>query len=53
MAKSMCIKKGRTLSITEMNSIIDNLFACQTPNATANRKPTLITLTLEEIAKKF
>ncbi|MDB3927088.1 DNA mismatch repair endonuclease MutL, partial [Flavobacteriales bacterium] len=53
MAKSMCIKKGRTLCITEMNSIIDNLFACQTPNATANRKPTLITLTLEEIAKKF
>jgi DNA mismatch repair protein MutL len=53
MAKSMCIKKGRALSITEMNSIIDNLFACQTPNATANRKPTLITLTLEEIAKKF
>lgn len=53
MAKSMCIKKGRTLSITEMNSIIDNLFACQTPNATANKKPTLITLTLEELAKKF
>ncbi|MBL6657227.1 MAG: DNA mismatch repair endonuclease MutL [Flavobacteriales bacterium] len=53
MAKSMCIKKGRTLSKTEMNSIIDNLFACQTPNATTNSKPTLITLTFEEIAKKF
>ncbi len=53
MAKSMCIKKGRKLNISEMNSIIDNLFACQTPNATATSKPTLITLTFEEIAKKF
>ena len=34
-----------------MRSIIDNLFACQIPNTTAQGKPTLITLTLEELAK--
>jgi len=53
LAKSMSIKSGRKLNQEEMHSIIDNLFACQIPNTTANGKPTLITLTLEELAKKF
>ena len=53
MAKSMSIKMGRALHEKEMLSIIDNLFACQSPNTTINGKPTLITLTLEELAKKF
>ena len=49
----MSIKSGRKLKLEEMRSIIDNLFACQIPNTTAQGKPTLITLTLEELAKKF
>ena len=53
LAKTMSIKSGRKLNPEEMRSIIDNLFACQIPNATAQGKPTLITLTLEELAKKF
>jgi DNA mismatch repair protein MutL len=53
LAKSMSIKSGRKLNQEEMRSIIDNLFACQIPNTTAKGKPTLITLTLEELAKKF
>jgi len=53
LAKSMSIQSGRKLNQEEMRSIIDNLFACQIPNTTAKGKPTLITLTLEELVKKF
>ena len=53
LAKTMSIKSGRKLNPEEMRSIIDNLFACQIPNTTAQGKPTLINLTLEELAKKF
>ena len=53
LSKSMSIKKGHNLSVTEMNRVIDELFACEMPNATANGQATLITLTLEELADKF
>ena len=53
LAKSMSIQSRRKLNQEEMRSIIDNLFACQIPNTTAKGKPTLITLTLEELVKKF
>ena len=53
LAKSMSIKKGHNLSAIEMNRLIDELFACEMPNATANGQATLITLTLEELADKF
>lgn len=53
LAKSMSIKKGYNLSVVEMNRLIDELFACQNPNAIANGKAILITLTLEELADKF
>ena len=36
-----------------MNSLIDELFACEIPNATATGLATLITLTLDELADKF
>ena len=53
LAKSMSIKKGHKLSVIEMNSLIDELFACEIPNATATGLATLITLTLDELADKF
>ena len=53
LAKSMSVKKGQSLSITEMNRLIDELFACEMPNATASGKAILITLTLKELADKF
>ena len=49
----MSVKKGQNLSITEMNRLIDELFACEMPNATASGKAILITLTLKELADKF
>jgi DNA mismatch repair protein MutL len=53
LAHSMSIKKGRRMNTTEMNILIDELFGCQMPYSTAKGQTTLITLTLEEIAKKF
>ena len=53
LAKTMSIKSGRKLNSKEIRSIIDNLFACQIPNTTTQGKRTFITLTLEELAKKF
>tara|TARA_Y100000991_G_scaffold82383_1_gene62217 strand:- start:1448 stop:3250 length:1803 start_codon:yes stop_codon:yes gene_type:complete len=53
LAKTMSIKSGHKLNSEEMCFIIDNLFSCQTPNTTAQGKPTLISLSLEELAKKF
>ena len=53
LAKTMSIKSGRKLNPEEMRSIFDNLFACQIPNTTAQGKPTLINLTIKELAKKF
>lgn len=53
LAKKMSIKSVRKLKQQEMRSIIDNLFACHTSYITAQGKSTLITITLEELAKKF
>lgn len=53
MAYNRCIKKGQTLSPTEMEVLIDQLFACQTPYITPNSRPTFITYSLNDIEKQF
>jgi len=53
MAKNMAIKSGRSLSISEMKSLIDELFACQTPNFSPEGKPSLYIISLQEIEKFF
>ena len=53
MAYNRCIKKVQTLSPTEMEVLIDQLFACQTPYITPNSRPTFITYSLNDIEKQF
>ncbi len=53
MARSMAIRPGRTLSVTEMHDLIDRLFACDHPHHTPLGKPTLITYGLDELAERF
>ncbi|MFN3916302.1 MAG: DNA mismatch repair endonuclease MutL [Flavobacteriales bacterium] len=53
MARSMSIKSGRKLEQAEMQNLIDELFSCEQPNFAPNGKPALITLSLEEIEKRF
>jgi DNA mismatch repair protein MutL len=53
MARSLCMKEGKSLSRMEMLDLIDRLFACEQPNATPSGKPIILNYSLEEIAKKF
>ena len=53
LAKSSSIKAGQSLSEEEMSSLIDNLFACEMPYSLLNGKPTVITLTLDDLNKQF
>lgn len=53
LAKNAAIKAGVYLSQAEMNNLIDQLFACQSPNISLHGKPVIITFTLEELIQKF
>lgn len=53
MAKNAAIKSGTSLSVTEMNSLVDELFACELPNTSLHAKPIIITFTLDELIGKF
>ncbi|MBC7615095.1 MAG: DNA mismatch repair endonuclease MutL [Pedobacter sp.] len=53
MARNSAIKVGTSLSQQEMNTLIEELFACKTPNFSINGKPVIQTIALSEIAQKF
>ncbi|MDA8715345.1 DNA mismatch repair endonuclease MutL [Flavobacteriales bacterium] len=53
MAKAECIKSGQTLSVLEMQNLIDELFACEQPFYSPAGKPTTVNVPLEEFEKKF
>ena len=53
LALQQSIKAGTNLTLKEQKNLIDNLFACQTPNATPNGKPTYMSFKKEEMDKVF
>ena len=53
LAKNAAIKAGIRLSQAEMNNLIDQLFACESPNISLQGKPVIITFTLEELIQRF
>lgn len=53
MARNSAIKAGSVLSQEEMNTLIEQLFACKTPNFSISGKPVIQTITLTELDKKF
>ncbi len=53
MARNSAIKAGTALSQQEMNTLIEELFACKMPNTGVSGKATIQTLTLAELAAKF
>jgi|AntAceMinimDraft_1070359.scaffolds.fasta_scaffold30084_1 DNA mismatch repair protein MutL len=53
LAEQTAIKKGKRLSQTEMEHIIDRLFACEAPYIDPKGKPTIQVITLDEIQKRF
>lgn len=53
MAWQQSIKAGKQLTVAEMQQLIDDLFACATPNTTPNGKPTYLSFKKEELDKLF
>lgn len=53
LAASIRIKPGKVLSSEEMNTLVDQLFACEHPAVSAYGKPTIVTFTFDELEKKF
>lgn len=52
-ANAKAIKKRVKLTIEEMNHLIDELFACQNPQVSPNGKKIIVTISNDEITKKF
>lgn len=53
MAKSLAIKNGQSLNNTEQEHLVNSLFACKEPNISPTNRPTFITLSTDDIEKKF
>ena len=53
MAKSMAVKTGTYLTGKEQENLVNSLFACKDPNVSPFQKPTFITLTVEDLDKRF
>jgi DNA mismatch repair protein MutL len=53
MARSLAVKTGTYLTEKEQENLVHNLFACKEPNASPFQKPTFITMSVEDLDKKF
>ncbi len=52
-ACKMAVKKGDPLTRDEMNLLIDQLFATQSPYFCPHGRPVIVTLSMEELDKRF
>jgi DNA mismatch repair protein MutL len=53
VCKSAAVKAGQTLSKTEMEAMIHQLERCQNPHTCPHGRPTLIHLSVAQLAKEF
>ena len=53
MSQKMAISRNQKLTIEEMQSLVDRLFACEHPNLSPSNKSVISTFTLEEISQRF
>lgn len=53
MAKNMAIKAGKTLTMQEMKSLINSLFACEMPDKSPSGRKTVEIVSPDEIEEKF
>lgn len=53
MARNMAVKPGKVLAPEEMQSLIDDLFACQIPNISPSGRTIIVTIAADEIEKRF
>ena len=53
MAKAGALKRGKTLNQTEMQTLIDELFACKNPLMSPSGNRCFLTYHLSELAESF
>lgn len=53
LSKSLAVKTGELLDSTSQEALVNNLFACKEPDLSPFNKPTYITITVDELDKKF
>lgn len=53
MAKSLAIKTGQSLQKEEQEHIVNKLFACKEPHVSPTHRTTFITMSVDELDKKF
>lgn len=53
MAKSLAVRTGTYLTEKEQENLVNNLFACKEPNVSPSLKPTFITMSVDDLDKKF
>ena len=53
LSKCLAIKTGTYLTEKEQENLVNNLFACKEPNITPFNKPIFITLSVDDLDKKF
>ncbi|WP_298534380.1 DNA mismatch repair endonuclease MutL [uncultured Algibacter sp.] len=53
MAKSLAIKTGTVLKKDEQEHLVNKLFACKEPNVSPTNRTTFITMSVDELDKKF
>ena len=53
MAKSLSIKNGKKLLNQEQEFLVNSLFACKEPNISPFNKRTFVTISSEDLDKKF
>lgn len=53
MAKNLSVKVNKSLSIEEMQNLVDDLFACRVPGISPSGKSIIVNFSIEEIEKRF
>ncbi|WP_338409924.1 DNA mismatch repair endonuclease MutL [uncultured Flavobacterium sp.] len=53
MANSLAVKTGTYLTQYEIDNMVNALFACKDPKISPFKKPTFITLTVDDLDKRF
>ena len=53
LAKRACLQPGKKLQKEEMDTLVDQLFACDNPNYTPDGRKTFVMMTLEDINNRL
>ena len=53
MAKSLALKTGQSLSNMEQEHLVNSLFACKDPSVSPTNRATFITMSIDEVDRKF